>query len=206
MIRATRHADVKLERIVRVTNSCKRSIRQRWSVHFTATAVDKHHTIGSTEGCSQLLKKREETSITSPSQPPLTGWAGCGRDRVTDPNKMGHLIARDPLLAEFDQGGVVVGCSADVEVIAQRSRTRAGGDVAIDQHEQAHLLDRATQHELNIRTADITLRGGFQALFPFSISTQIRRDMQEKDSDNPWAAAIAINCCITLSSIACSER
>ena len=41
---------------------------------------------------------------------------------------MGHLIARDPLLAEFDQGGVVVGCSADVEVIAQRSRTRAGGD------------------------------------------------------------------------------
>ena len=76
IVRATRHADVKLERIVRVTNSCKRSIRQRWSVHFTATAVDKHHTIGSTEGRSQLLKKREETSITSPLNHPSPDGQG----------------------------------------------------------------------------------------------------------------------------------
>ena len=69
---------------------------------------------------------------------------------------------------------------ANIEIIAKRHLSIASGHVVIQQHQQASLFDRTTQHELNVSGAHITLHRWLETFYTVGIAAKIGSHMQKK--------------------------
>ena len=56
----------------------------------------------------------------------------------------------------------------------------AAGDVLIDQHQQACLLERPRQHELDVGCADVSSGSGLGPFAAVGIAPQVGCDMQKE--------------------------
>ena len=89
------------------------------------------------------------------------------------------MFNSDAALTELQQLGVTGWGTAGVEMFTKGGVAGAPGDVVVDQGQQARLLHRTPQHELNICGADIAWCGWLGEFYPIA-AAQVGGQVQEK--------------------------
>ncbi len=70
--------------------------------------------------------------------------------------------------------------NANIEIITKGHLPITSGHVLIQQHQQAGLFDRTTQHELNISGAHITLHRWLETFHTIGIASKVGSYVQKK--------------------------
>ena len=146
------------------------------------TAVHQDHAIGLFTAVPQILQQREKAAIAAAPEPAFPVGGLGGRHRVAHPHKTRHALHRQPFLGQLQQGLMVPRSCAYVEIFSQGEDPMAAGDVLIDQHQQACLLERPRQHELDVGCADISSCSGLGPFAAVGIAPQVGSDVQKERS------------------------
>ena len=180
--RAPGHQHIQLQRILRITDAQQTTIGEAWTIHLAMAAVHQDHAIGLMAAGPQILQQGEKAAIAAATEPSLPVGGLGGRHRVSHPHKTRHPLHRQPFLGQLQQGLMVPRSCAYVEIFPQGEDPMAAGDVLIDQHQQACLLERPRQHELDVGCADVSSGSGLGPFAAIGIASQVGGDVQKERS------------------------